>query len=350
MRITHLLLNHHPVHEARLLDLVAGLNAHGHQNATVTLPKANINASLRMQPISHLVLPVRFGERDTRAVERLGPLLRTLRSHVIICHDALSLVLSQRAVGEKIPIIALSDGEVSEAMSRADMVLTASRRSFPKLIQSGILPERLFHLPPMIASRGGFIRSVWQKPPTIVVSAPLQPRGGIEVFLQALALLQQQNIEFRALILGSGYRLIKLKYLVHTLKLQRQVSFIAPPREMDDLLLKSDLFCYPALEEPDGVVLLPAMAAKLPILTTDTRGPGEMLENGREGLIVPRGDAEAMAVGLRQLLEDEDSARTLASNAFHRLKRHYARDRVCQVLSERLMQLGDEHLLMRAGA
>src|SRR5205823_5484243 len=56
--------------------------------------------------------------------------------------------------------------------------------------------------------------------------------------------------------------------------------------------------------EPFGQVVVEAMACGVPIVATDGGGPAETIDHGTDGLLVPGGDAEALAGALAQLLAD----------------------------------------------
>jgi glycosyltransferase involved in cell wall biosynthesis len=79
-----------------------------------------------------------------------------------------------------------------------------------------------------------------------------------------------------------------------------------------------DVFVFPSLFEGFGLVLLEAMAMGLPIITTShTAGP-DLIEEGREGFIVPIRDANAIADRLARLHADRTLRDEMSSNARRR--------------------------------
>ncbi|MBY0355809.1 MAG: glycosyltransferase family 4 protein [Rickettsiales bacterium] len=343
MRIVHLLLSRSEEIGKRLYDCVSGEVALGHDVAVISHAKANINTSLRLLPISLLGLHPLLGEKDARAISKLGPLLRTLRADVLICHDSLALNFARKAIQFDKPTLAMVDSAPFAWASAADAVLTQRPDFIAPLVVAGSMPDRVFHLPPMIEQRGGFIRSVWQQPPTILVNTSLEEHGGIAVFLRALAHVKSEGTACRAMIVGEGLRLYHVRRLARKLGVESIVEFIPPREHMDALLRSVDIYCQPSTSDINGRVLLTAMAAKLPILLTNTSGLSDMLVPDEEAIFVTAGDAEAMAGGLRRLLEDEDQARTMASQAFHRLKRSYTRERGCQLLMQIIQEVTTRH-------
>ena len=81
-----------------------------------------------------------------------------------------------------------------------------------------------------------------------------------------------------------------------------------------------DVFVFPSLFEGFGLVLLEAMAMGLPIITTThTAGP-DLIEEGREGFIVPIRDANAIAEKLTRLHEDRSLRDEMSASARRRAK------------------------------
>ena len=76
-----------------------------------------------------------------------------------------------------------------------------------------------------------------------------------------------------------------------------------------DALRAADVFVFPSLSEGFSKALLEAMAAGLPIVTTPVGAAVDLLQDGRNALLVPAADAAAAAAAVRRYLEDEETAR-----------------------------------------
>jgi glycosyltransferase involved in cell wall biosynthesis len=87
-------------------------------------------------------------------------------------------------------------------------------------------------------------------------------------------------------------------------------------REMSE----ADVFVFPSLFEGFALVILEAMAAGLPVITTpNTAGP-DLIEDGKEGLIVPAGDANALREAMQSLLHNPERARSMGRAAHEKAK------------------------------
>ena len=83
---------------------------------------------------------------------------------------------------------------------------------------------------------------------------------------------------------------------------------------------EADAFVFPSLFEGFALVILEAMAAGLPVITTpNTAGP-DLIEDGKEGLIVPAGDANALREAMQSLLHNPERARSMGRAAHEKTK------------------------------
>ena len=80
----------------------------------------------------------------------------------------------------------------------------------------------------------------------------------------------------------------------------------------------------PALHEPFGIVVLEGLAHGRPTVLTDAEGPREIITDGRDGLIVPRGQPERLAAALARLLDQPNLRRQLATAGLDLVRERYA--------------------------
>lgn len=89
-------------------------------------------------------------------------------------------------------------------------------------------------------------------------------------------------------------------------------------REMSE----AEVFVFPSLFEGFALVILEAMAAGLPVITTpNTAGP-DLIKHGQEGLIVPAGDVKALRNAMQSLLNEPERARIMGRAAHERAKEY----------------------------
>jgi len=93
-----------------------------------------------------------------------------------------------------------------------------------------------------------------------------------------------------------------------------------PAVSLPAVYAEADLFCLPSLEEGFPLVLLQAMAAGLPVVTTPECGAADILTPGREGEVVASGDVEALTAALAGLVIDRDRRVEMGAQARARVE------------------------------
>lgn len=96
------------------------------------------------------------------------------------------------------------------------------------------------------------------------------------------------------------------------------------------VVLGSDLFCLPSYDEGLPMSMLEAMAAGLPVVVTRVGAIPEALIDGKDGLIVPAGDVDALASALDELLADDDKRLRIAAAGRAKVERDYSVARVAR--------------------
>ena len=102
----------------------------------------------------------------------------------------------------------------------------------------------------------------------------------------------------------------------------------------EETLLKlqccADVSVVPSLFEPFGIVALEAMAAKSPVVVSDTGGLGEIVEHDVTGAKVYPNNTESLAWGITKVLLDENYRNSLRENAYRRIQEKYDWDKIAQ--------------------
>ena len=85
----------------------------------------------------------------------------------------------------------------------------------------------------------------------------------------------------------------------------KRVIFAGQQEQIQKYLNASDFFLSPSLHENLSISILEACAAKLPCLVTDVGGNGEIIESGKNGLMIAASSTDALASGLRKMSDDK---------------------------------------------
>ena len=95
--------------------------------------------------------------------------------------------------------------------------------------------------------------------------------------------------------------------------MEENVRFLGPLNQpaLAEAYASSALTALSSRQETSPAVLMEAMAARRPVVATDVGGVPEIVAHGESGLVVPAGDAEALAVGIERLLADPEQAQAM---------------------------------------
>ena len=175
---------------------------------------------------------------------------------------------------------------------------------------------------------------------TICSISTLTPQKGLPILIDAAGILRDRGLAFQLVIAGDGPLMIDLREQTESLGLSQIVKFLGwVPDAARELLPATDVFCQSSLWEANSIVLLEAMAAGMPIVTTRVGESPHVIDNGQTGLVVERGSAETLANALQRLLEDEEFRSKLGNNARRRFEENYTVDKMIRSYEEAYVQL-----------
>lgn len=169
----------------------------------------------------------------------------------------------------------------------------------------------------------------------ILAVGRLDPQKGFDLLIRAFAASALFSLGWRLIIMGEGTERSALTRLSSELGLAEAVELPGQTRDPTQLMSTSSIFALSSRYEGFPNVLLEAMACgAAPVAFDCLSGPGEIIEQGVNGLLVPAGDVEAFGAALKRLAND-DSLRRRLSNA----ARHVTRAFAPSVVLERWVEL-----------
>lgn len=142
-------------------------------------------------------------------------------------------------------------------------------------------------------------------------------------FLTLFKALKEVNkkIDCRLLILGEGEDKKKIIDLSKKLNVLDRIEFIGFKEDPVTYISKADVFVLSTVFEGCPIVLVEAMIGGVPVISSDCEfGPREILEDGKNGLLVPVADHKSMAEAILSLLENDKLKRKFINNGLNRAK------------------------------
>lgn len=132
----------------------------------------------------------------------------------------------------------------------------------------------------------------------------------IKIFYQV-----QQHIPAKLIMVGEGPERDPAEKLCDSLGISKSVIFLGNSNEVDKILCFSDLFLLPSKAESFGLAALEAMAAGVPVVSSNAGGLAEVNDNGISGFLNEVGDVDGMAANALSILKKDDVLARFKSQA-----------------------------------
>jgi glycosyltransferase involved in cell wall biosynthesis len=341
-----------PAHHAILLT--AGLDPTRFATTLITGVVGRDEGDLSVQARVRGVVPVVIPEmgrtihpaRDLAALGKLVRVFRQFRPDLVHTHTAKAGALGRvAALLTGVPATVHTfhghalEGYFSPAMSRlfvrierglarvTDRILTVSPRLREALLAMGIGRPGQVEVVPLGLDLDRFLgapagkiglRSQLHIPPgtpLLGIVGRLVPVKDHPTLFRALALLEGGSHAPHLCVVGYGECREGLRQLAHRLGMDSRIHFLGWRSDLEAILGDLDMVICCSRNEGTPVALIEAMAAGIPVLSTDVGGVGDLVTHGQTGWLVPPGDPPALARAIRTLLEDPALRSRLAAAA-----------------------------------
>jgi glycosyltransferase involved in cell wall biosynthesis len=127
-----------------------------------------------------------------------------------------------------------------------------------------------------------------------------------------------------------------MQQLARDLKISEHVYFLGFRRDIPDVLPEFDVLMFTSNNEPTGGILLEAYACKVPVVAARAGGIPEVVVDGKTGVLVEVGNAEAFAKATLELLDDDVRQSELTTNGFNHLMRNFTKDVIAKKMFNEL--------------
>jgi L-malate glycosyltransferase len=209
----------------------------------------------------------------------------------------------------------LSKGRVALARyEAAQRIIAISQWVAERLAESGAPKEKLVviyegvevrALPDAEARKRARVRwGVAEETALLGSVGVLLPDKGHELLIRALALLRVESLDCKLLLAGAGPSRVMLEQLASELGVSEMVIFAGFVADIETVYTALDVFLFPSFFEGLGTSLLAAMSYEIPSVAFDCCAFGEIIENGKSGLLVQTGNVEEIVKATSQLLRD----------------------------------------------
>ena len=229
-------------------------------------------------------------------------------------------------------LVALSDADKAEQVA-----LRLARPEKFHVIMNGIEVEHFSLRNAESAKNFRREQNIPEDAPLLGSLGRLSFEKGHDILLRAFAKLCKTagNAKNAMLVIGgSGAEMNILQSLARELGIAGHVRFAGNLTDVRPCLWALDVFVLPSRYESQGLAAMEAMASALPVIASKTGGVPGIIESGKDGLLVPPENPDALASAIGDLLGDTRKRSQLASAALSRAMRDFTLSRMLSSYQE----------------
>lgn len=335
--------------ERCFIDYAKYLTVNGNDVVSITQPNMPHGPEAKEYSFDfHEISPINQG--DIFAAIRLAKIFFKFKADIVVCHSRRALILSRMArffsCCKKTKIVAVNHGVRPKKFLKADYVLTVNSHFNRELIKAGKSPDTAFVVPNMFEVPQDFIplnKVPFRKPIRFGSLGRLNREKNFDKVIKAMAILRDRGIECEYVIGGVGYQEQDLKDLARKLKLEQSFKILGWVEDKKSFFERIDIFLLPSSGETFGIVLLEAMLYSTPIITSNSWGPEDVVDNEIDGLKISRNNPKEvpklLANAIVKLANNQDFARKMAAMAFDKFHKEYSADKVGKKINDLLLKI-----------
>jgi len=198
------------------------------------------------------------------------------------------------------------------------------------LLDQGWDPKRVHYLPNFVEVDGG------ENPRTspgssdhgrrIFAAGRLHQNKGFDVLVRALSMIDDAHLY----VAGSGPQERTLKDIANEVGVADRITWLGWLDTLSDQYRAADVFVCPSRHEPLGNVVVEAWAASCPVVAAAAEGPTELIEDGKDGLLVEVEDQVGLAAAINNVLNEPTLGRSMAEAGYARYLKSYSKDVVVE--------------------
>lgn len=346
--------------ERHVLSLARGLAGRGHDVRVFCHPRGRLRRDAERSGLRAVALGT-AGQTDPGAALRLAWQVRRWRPDVLHLHtpkDYLIGTLAGRLTAKTAVVLTRHlllpvRPHMRRLYNGSDAVICPCRALRDQLASEGVAPDKLelvygaVDLEPFLhpSDGSGQLRrelGLGESDTIIGILGRLVPGKGHGVLLEAVSRLGVSPAGPKLLIIGDGPERSALQAQAVRLGLSGQVVFAGFRTDVPAVLSALDVVVLASTHtEVLPLSVMEAMAAGRAVVATSVGGVPEIVEDGRSGLLVPPGDADALATALRRLIADPALRAELGRAAALRVQQQFTLPRMVAEMERVYLRLRD---------
>ena len=326
--------------ETHVIDLACGLKRKGYE-PVVSSYGGKLTEKLQAAGITHITLPIHSKSPFMigAMVTRMRRLIEEYKIDLVHAHSrvpAWICYMALRSMGSQMPFVTTCHSTYSvhvgsRVMNWGDALIAVSAFVRQHMLKnSGTQPDRIttvyngvspdLYDPERSRAMSEKYRrelGIGSDTPVVGMVASLTPRKGYTYFISAAENILRKYPDVVFLGVGGGVQHDELEALVRDRRLDGRFRFLGVRQDVRDLMCAFDIFVLSSMSEGLPYVILEAMCMKKPVVSSGVGGIPEAVEHGKNGLLVPPRDTEALTRSILTLLENPEMARAMGDASHH---------------------------------
>lgn len=301
----------------------AALTDMGHEVITLGHPDAWIRTQL---PNGARFSPMRATRIRPVDRWRVATHLRAVKANVVIAHGRLAVACIPKGwIAGRNPAVRIGvmhNFRFDENLRNMDAWFAVSPgvASALRLVPAGHCVETVENFTDLLDASG---RPPWADTPRIGAIGRLHANKGFDLLLRALARPEVASRPWTLVIAGEGPERAPLQALARDLGLEQRTRFIGWVDDRRAFYSAVDLVCIPSRQEPFGLVLVEALAHRLPVVASAASGFVDIATDGMHAMLAPVDDVAGFARRITSLLDDPEAATALGRRGQEMVERRF---------------------------
>lgn len=342
--------------QTHLMEVVRYMHYAGHNVLVVTGTAGWLTNELATIGVDYVILPDLIREinpaKDIKTITSICHILEDKQPDIIHCHSSKAGIVGRIAGAIKnIPAVFTAHGwAFTSGVSPAKRIIYAAIEHIMLGITKRVicvsefdrkLAKRWFlhNYNRVITVHNGIADKKFSNSTVREYSLPLKlvsvarfshPKNNMELIRAVEQINKLYSGSLQLNMVGDGPLLSEAQAYVESYKLEDDVHFLGSRTDVDDILNQNDIFCLISNYEGLPISIIEAMRAEMPIIASDVGGVNELVQDGVNGLLIPRGNIFELVDKLKYILEHKDLIKSMGEASRKIYEEEYTADRMNQ--------------------
>lgn len=179
------------------------------------------------------------------------------------------------------------------------------------------------------------------KVPVVGTVANIRKQKRIDIFIRVAKKVKSMGYRCKFVIVGDGVMMDQMKAYSKENNVDDILEFVGKKKDVRPYLTAMDLFILTSEYEGFGIVIIEAMAMKIPVISTKVSGVSNIIQNGNNGILVEYNNETEnnMAKEIIDLISDEERIKRITKNAHSMVNERYGMKKMQKKIEETYSKL-----------